>query len=96
VLRSRSFTYDEMFKSENAIEAVEDAEREKDGDWERRFVDGDVDEIRLETGLLLIFVLAFGFVELSAVVVEGEAVDGDDVDRTDGEEDEDGCTRNSC
>lgn len=90
VLRSRSFTYEARFKSGNDIDVVDDAESENDGDCESRLVDGEVDAIRLETGLTL------GFVGLSTMLVEGEAIDGDDVESTEGDEDEDGCTRKSC
>jgi hypothetical protein len=77
-------------KSENGISEIEEEDNVEegciDGDCDNKFVDGDVEEIKFEMGLLLLLLLA-GF---SAVVVDGEAVEGDDVDKTDGEEDEDG------
>ena len=57
VVKSRSFTYDEKVKSEKDINDVEDEENDIDGDCDKRFVDGDVEEMRFETGLALIFVL---------------------------------------
>jgi len=80
------------FNSENGINEieVEDDEDEGggciDGDCDNKVVDGDVEEIKFEIGLLLLLLLLLiGFI----AVVEGEAVEGDDVDKTDGEEDED-------
>jgi len=81
--------------SENGINEIEeedddDEEESIDDDCDNKVVDGDVEEIKLEIGLLLLLLLLLvGFIAV-VVVVEGEAVEGDDVDKTDGEEDEDG------
>lgn len=53
-------------------------------------MDGEVEVIKFEIGLLLLLLLLFRLVEFIVAVVEGDAVEGDDVDNTDGEEDEDG------
>ena len=87
VVKSRSLIYEEKFNSENGINAPEEEEEEEgggsiDGDCDSKLIDGDVEEIKFEIGLLLFG----GFI----AVVDGEAVEGDDVDKTDGEEDEDG------
>jgi len=79
--------YEEKLNSENGINTPEEEDDDEeggsiDGDCDNKFVDGDVEEIKFEIGLLLL-------IGLSAVV-EGDAVEGDDVDKTDGEEDEDG------
>jgi hypothetical protein len=82
--------YEEKLNSENGINTPEEEDDDEeggsiDGDCDNKFVDGDVEEIKFEIGLLLLLLL----IGLSAVV-EGDAVEGDDVDKTDGEEDEDG------
>jgi hypothetical protein len=79
--------YEEKLNSENGINTPEEEDDDEeggsiDGDCDNKFVDGDVEEIKFEIGLLLLI----GF----SAVVEGDAVEGDDVDKTDGEEDEDG------
>jgi hypothetical protein len=91
VVKSRSFIYDEKLNSENGINEIEEEDDDEeegsiDDDCDNKVVDGDVEEIKLEIGLLLLLVEFIAVV----VVVEGEAVEGDDVDKTDGEEDEDG------
>lgn len=88
--------YDEKFKSENGINELEEEDWGIiDGDCDNKFVDGEVEVIKFEIGLLLLLLL-FRLVEFIVAVVEGDAVEGDDVDNTDGEEDEDGWTRKSC
>lgn len=89
VNRSRSLMYEEKFNSENGINGtdVEDSDDEdesRDGDCDNKFVDGDVEEIKFDIELLLLILLLL--VEFIAIV-EGDAVDGDDVDKTDGDDD---------
>ena len=58
---------------------------------ERMFVDGEVEGIAFDIeGLLLLLLLALMWLAFVVVVIAGEAVEGDDVESTDGEEDEDG------
>ena len=52
-----------------------------EGDCESICVDGDVEEIKFEIGLLL-----FEFV-MTPIVVDGDAVEGDELDRTEGDDD---------
>jgi len=81
-------------KSENGISEIEEEDDVEegciDGDFDNKFVDGDVEEIKFEMGLLLLLLLLLAGFSAVVVVVDGEAVEGDDVDKTDGEEDEDG------
>lgn len=63
----------------NGINAPEEGVECIDGDCDKRFIDGDVEEIKLDMGFWLV-----GFI----AKVDGEAVDGDDVDKTDGDEED--------
>jgi len=82
--------YEEKFNSENGINGadVEDSDDEdenRDGDCDNKFVDGDVEEIKFDIELLLLLLLLL-LVEFIAIV-EGDAVEGDEVDKTDGDDD---------
>jgi hypothetical protein len=46
--------YNEKFNSENGINEVEDEERGIDGDCDNKLVEGDVEEIKFKTGLLVL------------------------------------------
>jgi len=88
VNRSRSLMYEEKFNSENGINGadVEDSDDEdesRDGDCDNKFVDGDVEEIKFDIELLLLLLLLVEFI----AIVEGDAVEGDEVDKTDGDDD---------
>ena len=80
--------YEEKFNSENGINGadVEDSDDEdesRDGDCDNKFVDGDVEEIKFDIELLLLLLLLVEFI----AIVEGDAVEGDEVDKTDGDDD---------
>ena len=49
-------------------------------------MDGDVEEIKLLIGFVLLLLLFGGLIGR----VDGEAVEGDDVDKTDGDEEDEG------
>jgi len=75
----------ERFRSAKGIRELEGVVgRDIEGDCVMIFVDGDV-EMRFEIGFGFV---EFKFSELAIEVVDGDAVEGEEFDKTDGDDDD--------